>query len=382
MPHDIETISVVNSLTDICADQWNSLAGDHPTVRYDYLNGLEVNGCVGPQTGWSPHHIVLHRHNRLAGAMPLYLKSHSRGEYVFDHAWAHAFEQHGLRYYPKLLSAVPFTPVPGPRLLAHNKTDKRKLLQAAISLTDNNALSSLHILFPDETDRQVMTDAGLMIRKNVQFHWSNQGYKTMDDFLEGMNQKNRKKIRQSRRKLAEADVHFRWLEGSCVDDSTLDFFYRCYHQTYIEHGNLPYLNPGFFYHLRDRMPDNIMIVVAYQGQEPVASAFNLRSKDRLFGRYWGSLKFISSLHFEACYMQGVEYSITKGLETFEGGAQGEHKLARGLLPVQTHSAHWVRDPNYAHAIHDFLMREEDAIDEYVDVLGNHSPFRHGSPEHE
>jgi len=377
LSHDTETIDLVKKLTDIPAAQWNALAGDHPTVHYDYLNGLEITGCVGPETGWSPHHIVLHRHNRLAGAMPLYLKTHSRGEYVFDHAWAHAFERHGLAYYPKLLSAIPFTPVPGPRLLAHNKTDKLKLLQAAIGLADSNALSSLHILFPDKTDLEVMTDAGLMIRKNIQFHWSNQGYGSMDDFLESMTQKNRKKIRQGRRKLAEEDVQFLWIEGSCIDDWTLDFFYRCYHQTYIEHGNLPYLNPEFFHHLRDTMPDNIMIVLAQQGEKPVASAFNLRNKERLLGRYWGSLKFISGLHFETCYMQGVEYSIAKGLETFEGGAQGEHKLARGLLPVQTHSAHWIRDRSYAHAINDFLTREEDAVNEYVDVLGNHSPFRQG-----
>ena len=377
MSHDTESLSLVKNLADIPPEQWNALAGDHPTVHYDYLNGLEVNGCVGPGTGWSPHHIILRRHNRLVGAMPLYLKAHSRGEYVFDHAWAHAFESHGLAYYPKLLSAVPFTPVPGPRLLAHNKSDKLKLLRAAISLADSNALSSLHILFPDTADLDVMTDAGLMTRKNVQFHWSNQNYRTMDDFLAGMTQKNRKKIRQSRRKLVEEDVRFQWIEGSCIDDATLDFFYRCYHQTYTEHGNRPYLNPEFFYHLRSTMPDNIMIVLACQGEKPIASAFNLRNKNRLFGRYWGCLSFISGLHFETCYMQGIEYSIVKGLEVFEGGAQGEHKLARGLLPVQTLSAHWVRDRRYANAISDFLTREDDAISKYVDVLGNHSPFRQG-----
>lgn len=377
MSHDTETLSLVKNLTDIPPDEWNALAGDHPAVHYDYLSGLEVNGCVGPGTGWSPHHIILRRQNRLAGAMPLYLKAHSRGEYVFDHAWAHAFESHGLAYYPKLLSAVPFTPVPGPRLLAHNKSDKLKLLHAAISLADSNALSSLHILFPDTADIEVLTDAGLMVRKSVQFHWSNHDYGTMDDFLADMTQKNRKKIRQSRRKLAEENVRFQWIEGSCIDDATLDFFYRCYHQTYIEHGNRPYLNPEFFYHLRSTMPDNIMIVLALQGEKPVASAFNLRNKKRLFGRYWGCLNFVSGLHFETCYMQGVEYSIVKGLEVFEGGAQGEHKLARGLLPVQTYSAHWVRDRRYAHAISDFLTREDDAISEYVDVLENHSPFRQG-----
>lgn len=375
MTHDTDQIILAKSLADISATQWNALAGDHPTVRHEYLYGLEVTGCVGSGTGWMPHHILLFRDNTLRGAMPLYLKSHSRGEFVFDYAWAHAFERHGVPYYPKLLSAVPFTPVPGPRLLAHTQADKLRLLQAAIAISDGNQISSLHILFPHETDLKILTDNQLMVRTNVQFHWTNQGYAIMDDFLNHMNQKNRKKVRQGRRKLADEAMQFQWFEGNDIDDDTLDFFYHCYQQTYLEHGHLPYLSTNFFYQLRETMPESMVIVLARQGQEAVAAALNLRSSDRLYGRYWGSTKFVSGLHFETCYMQGIEYSIARGLQVFEGGAQGEHKLARGLLPVQTYSAHWVRDPMYAQAIEDFLTREQAMVTDYVDVLEQHSPYR-------
>lgn len=375
MPHRTEHISLANSLHDVPASQWNALAGDYPAARHEYLNALETTGCVGPDTGWHPHHILLRRNGKLAGAMPLYLKSHSRGEYVFDYAWAHAFERHGVPYYPKLVCAIPFTPVPGPRLLAHTIADKNKLLNAAIAVTRNNEISSLHVLFPLREDLQVLEDNGLMTRSNVQFHWSNRPYASMDDFLAGMNQKNRKKIRQSRRALNNEGVEFEWLEGRDIDDNALNFFYRCYHRTYIEHGNLPYLNPEFFLRLRDELPDNLVLILAHQNGQPVASALNLRSADRLYGRYWGSLKFISGLHFEACYLQGIEYCIARGLNVFEGGAQGEHKLARGLMPVQTYSGHWIGEPGFARAIDDFLKRENVMIDDYVDVLEGHSPFR-------
>lgn len=380
MTHETDQIILSQSLADVPAAQWNALAGDHPTVRHEYLHGLEATGCVGPGTGWMPHHILLYRDGVLHGAMPLYLKSHSRGEFVFDHAWAHAFERHGTPYYPKLLSAIPFTPVPGPRLLAHTQADRLRLLQTAIAITDSNEISSLHILFPHEGDVKNLADNGFMIRTNVQFHWSNQKYTTMDDFLGSMNQKNRKKIRQSRRKLTDENIHFEWIEGRSIDDDTMAFFYRCYQQTYHEHGHLPYLKPEFFYQLRDTLPDCMTVIVARQGQHAIASALNLRSANRLYGRYWGSTKFISGLHFETCYMQGIEYCIARGLDVFEGGAQGEHKLARGLLPVQTHSAHWVRDPMYAQAIDDFLSREQSMVSEYVDVLEQHSPFRQTTPE--
>lgn len=375
MSHETEYISLANSLANVPADQWNALAGDHPTVRHEYLHGLEINQCVAADTGWDPVHVLLYRDNVLTGAMPLYLKSHSRGEFVFDHAWAHAYHRHGIPYYPKLICAIPFTPVPGPRLLAHNDDDKRKLLHTAISIADRNQLSSLHVLFPHDTDLKILTDAALMTRANVQFHWNNQNYAAMDDFLQQLNQKNRKKIRQSRKKLSEADVSFQWLEGTDIDDKTLDFFYRCYCQTYLEHGNPPYLLRDFFYHLRKAVPESMTLILAKQNNIPVASALNLRSANRLYGRYWGSLSFIPDLHFEVCYMQGIEYCIARDISVFEGGAQGEHKLARGMLPVRTHSAHWIRDSRFAQAIDDFLKREDSAIEEYVGDLERHTPFR-------
>lgn len=380
MPHDTEHITLASALADIPAAQWNALAGDHPAVRHEYLNALETTGCVGPGTGWQPNHILMYRNKVLAGAMPLYLKSHSRGEYVFDHAWAHAYQRHGVPYYPKLLCAIPFTPVPGPRLLARTSQDKIRLLKAAIAVAENNNISSLHILFPHDADLSAMNDSALMIRSNVQFHWNNASYASMNDFLAAMNQKNRKKIRQSRRKLHDEGIEFRWLEGNDIDDDTLDFFYRCYHQTYIEHGNLPYLKPEFFYQLRDTLPGQLMIVLAQRGRQAIASALNLRSATHLYGRYWGSMQFLSGLHFETCYMQGIEYCIARGLDRFEGGAQGEHKLARGLMPVQTHSAHWISDPMYAQAIDSFLQHEQAMVSNYVDELESHSPFRVQAPE--
>lgn len=380
MQHDTEHITLINTLADVAPEHWNALAGDHPAARHEYLHALETTRCVGQGTGWHPNHILLYRGRTLVGAMPLYLKSHSRGEYVFDYAWAHAFERHGVPYYPKLLCAIPFTPVPGPRLLAHTPGDKQALLQAAITLARRNQISSLHILFPCDDDLHVLETAELMTRTTVQFHWSNSAYNSMDDYLGSLNQKNRKKIRQSRRKLNEEDIKFEWLEGRDIDDQSLDFFYRCYYQTYIEHGNLPYLKPEFFYALREQMPECLVMVLARQGTQAIASALNLRSQSRLYGRYWGSMQFISGLHFETCYLQGIEYCIARGLDVFEGGAQGEHKLSRGLLPVQTHSAHWIADPAYARAIEDFLEREGAMMTDYVDVLESHSPFRRTDTE--
>lgn len=370
-----EHIAIATTLSNVPASQWNALAGSNPTISYDYLYGLEASGCATKKTGWSPHHILLYRDNTLAGALPLYLKSHSRGEYVFDYAWAHAFEHHGLSYYPKLVSAIPFTPVPGPRLLAHTQADKQRLLDVAIGLAHANQVSSLHILFPHDTDHHILSRAGLLTRRTVQFHWFNHDYKTTDDFLTQLNQRNRKKTRQNRRRLRDEGIQFEWKEGAGIDAATLDFFYRCYHKTYLEHGNLPYLNHSFFAHLIETMAPSIVIIIARQNNEPIAASLCLRDGKRLYGRYWGCLRFVSGLHFETCYLQGIEYSISRGIHVFEGGAQGEHKLARGMLPVQTYSAHWIRDSRFAHAIQNYLEREDTAMDHYINELEDHSPFR-------
>ena len=370
-----EHFALIKHIGDINAEHWNSLAAGHPLVRHEFLLALEKTGCAAVETGWSPHFLTLYRDNRLVAAMPLYLKYHSRGEYVFDMSWARAFAQHGLQYYPKLLSAIPFTPVPGPRLLAHNHADRVLLARQAKALADQNELSSLHVLFPTSDDCAALQEAGFMFRETIQFHWHNDSYHDLDDFLSRLNQKNRKKIRQDRKKSVQAGLHFRWLEGAKIDDEALDFFYDCYVRTYFEHGNPPYLNKQFFERLREHMPENLLIIMACHGDTPVASALNIQSGDTLYGRYWGSTQFVSGLHFETCYMQAIEYCITKGIERFEGGAQGEHKLSRGMLPVRTYSAHWIRDKRYAAAIADFLEQETLAIDGYADELQDHSPYK-------
>jgi predicted N-acyltransferase len=366
------SFSLTRRLQDINAAQWNRLAGDHPLVRHEFLLALDQTGCATPDTGWAPHFLLMHRGKNLAGALPLYLKFHSRGEYVFDYSWAQAFEQHGLNYYPKLLGAIPFTPVPGPRLLAASHEDRVMLARKAI---EQNGVSSLHILFPCDEDRRALAEAGFMFRENVQFHWFNDGYGSLDDFLASLNQQKRKKLRQDSKKALQAGVSFRRLQGQDIREGELEFFYRCYTQTYLEHGNAPYLTHEFFKRLHCAMAENMVLVLAEQDGKPVASALNLRNGHTLYGRYWGSLRFIPGLHFETCYMQGIAYCIDEGLKVFEGGAQGEHKLSRGMLPVKTCSAHWISDRRYADAIADFLARESPAIDAYIDELAEHSPYK-------
>ncbi|MBP6020499.1 MAG: N-acetyltransferase [Burkholderiaceae bacterium] len=370
-----QTYTLVRRIADIDAAQWNDLAGDHPVVSHDYLHALEATGCASEDTGWLPHHLLLHHNGKLCAAMPMYLKTHSRGEYVFDHIWAQAYQRHGLPYYPKLLSAIPFTPVPGPRLLAHSHADRVLLARKAAEITAQNNISSLHVLFPTEQDLAALQEAGFLLRENVQFHWFNQGYKTLDDFLATLSQKHRKKIRQDSKKAIQAGVSFRWLRGSDINADTLAFFYRCYHQTYIEHGNLPYLSLEFFQRLLDTMADKVLIVLAEQQGVAIAAALNLLSRTHMYGRYWGSTQYIPGLHFETCYTQGIHYCIAHGLQVFEGGAQGEHKLSRGLLPVSTRSAHWISDARYTQAISEFLDMETPAIHAYRDELHEHSPFK-------
>ncbi|AEC18983.1 hypothetical protein PT7_0443 [Pusillimonas sp. T7-7] len=369
------TFSLAQHIEDINPEHWDSLAGPQPFIQHAFLRALDQTGCATPTTGWAPHYLLMHRGEVLAGALPLYLKSHSRGEYVFDHAWAHAFEQNGLAYYPKLLSAIPFTPVSGPRLLAATHHDRVLLAKEAIKICRQNGLSSLHVLFPLDIEQPALAEAGFLFRYNVQFHWNNQGYADMEDFLSSLSQQKRKKLKQDRKKSDQAGVRFRWLQGSQIDDYTLAFFYRCYSQTYLEHGNAPYLNLSFFQALHANMADNLVIILAEQDGQAIAAALNILDGQTLYGRYWGSLRFISGLHFETCYMQGIAFCIAHGISVFEGGAQGEHKLSRGLLPVRTYSAHWIADERFAQAIDNYLDHETPAVDSYLDELQAHSPFK-------
>jgi len=371
---NFEIVSV-ESISAIPPGQWDALSRGNPLLSHAYLEALESTQCAVPRTGWHPRHLALMRTGSIRAVMPLYAKTHSRGEYVFDQAWAHAYARYGMKYYPKLVSAIPFTPVPGPRLLAHDRNDQRLLLEAAKQLLREDGYSSLHVLFPHEDELPVLLEAGLNLRSSIQFHWTNRGYSDMDAFLAALSQAKRKKLRQDRRGVSKAGITFRWLTGHEIDNSTLRFLYLCYVQTYLQHGNSPYLNLDFFERLYDRLNDSLVIIIAERRGTPIAAALNIRHGDRLYGRYWGSTEYVPGLHFETCYMQGIEYCIAHGIQVFEGGAQGEHKLARGMLPVATKSAHWIEDPVFSPAVTDFLERETPLVDQYLKELLHHSPYR-------
>lgn len=307
--------------------------------------------------------------------MPLYVKTHSRGEYVFDWAWADAYDRHGLNYYPKLLCAVPFTPVTGPRILAESNAVMKALAAQVIQVARDSDASSLHCLFPPQEQQQELAAQGMMVRHGVQFHWTNEGDADFDGYLARMNHVKRKKIKQERRRVREAGIGFRWLEGEAITEEDWAFFARCYTRTYREHHNTPYLNVDFFQRIGKTMPENLLLIVAEREGRDIAASFNVRGADRLYGRYWGALEHHPMLHFEACYYQTIEYCLARGIRVFEGGAQGAHKMARGLMPVQTSSVHWLAHPQFADAIEAFLAREKKGIAEYIDELREHAPFR-------
>lgn len=368
-------LKLCESLDAIAPERWDALVGDNPFMKHGFLQAMHKSGCASPDTGWTPLCLTLECSGELLGAMLLYLKRHSRGEYVFDHAWADAYMRHGLLYYPKLVAAVPFTPVAGPRLLARSASDKLVLARAAIDLAKQNNLSSLHVLFPHEQDLAIFEQAGYMIRSGVQFHWRNEQYTDMTSFLSTMSKDKRKKIMQDRKRVMQADITFEWRRGADVTDNDLDFFFACYVTTYHDHGNAPYLTRDAFERIRVALPDGILLIIASQAGERVACALDIVHQSTVYGRYWGATRFFSGLHFETCYLQSIEYCIAHGLDCFEGGAQGEHKIARGLLPVAMHSAHWVGDARYAEAIADFLDRETQAVESYRGMLDEHSPFK-------
>lgn len=363
------------NLEGVAPDEWNRLTGEHPALRHAFLHALHETGCATPATGWIPRYLLLRRAGTLSAAMPLYLKTHSYGEYVFDWAWAEAYQRHHLAYYPKLLCAIPFTPVSGPRLLAENEADRSLLLRAALALARDEQRSSLHVLFPEATEARELARQGLLLRRTVQFHWINQNYPDFDAFLGAMNHEKRKKIRQERRKLREAGVRFVHLTGNEATVGDWAFFYDCYRRTYRQHGGSPYLTRSFFPHIAQAMPKEVLLMIGYLGKQPLCASLHLVGGGRLYGRYWGTQQFVPGLHFEACYYQAIDYCITHGIAAFEGGAQGEHKLARGLEPVATFSTHWLAHPAFAHAVEDFLVRESRGVEAYLDELSERAPFK-------
>jgi uncharacterized protein len=372
---------VLNSPLDISPADWDGLldreADPSPFMRHAYLAALHQSGSACEGAGWQAQFMTLWHAGELQAACPLYLKNHSYGEYVFDWAWANAYAQHGLDYYPKALVAVPFTPVPGTRLLARDPQARAALVQALIEHVKAEDLSSLHLLFAQPTDVAACEAAGMMLRHTVQFHWKNQGFSDFEHFLSSLQQEKRKKIRQERRKVTAAGVTFRWSRGADICAEEWAFFARCYERTYLEHGNAPYLNLDFFQRLARTMPEHWLLFIAEREGRPIASSLiGLdASAGVAYGRYWGTLERVDCLHFEACYYQPLAWCIAHGFERFEGGAQGEHKMARALLPVMTTSAHWLAHPSFADAVSRFLDRERQGISGYMDELQRHSPVR-------
>ena len=370
-----ETLRILDSLAEVDAAQWDALAGGNPTLCHAFLDSLHASGCASAESGWAPQYLTAWADGRLAGAVPLYVKSHSYGEYVFDWAWAEAYERHGLDYYPKLVSAVPFTPATGARLLAIDAGVRARLAAALLHTAQGAPVSSLHVLFPAHDDAAALRAAGMLERSSVQFHWRNAGYSTFEDFLGELSHDKRKKIRQERRRVADAGVALRRLTGRDARSADWDFFFACYRRTYRAHRSTPYLTRAFFGMLAERMPDNLLLVIAERDARPVAAALDLFGDGALYGRYWGAAEYVPGLHFEACYYQGLEFCIERGIALFEGGAQGEHKHARGFLPEATRSFHWLAHPAFNKAVDDYLGREGENIAAYVDELNERSSFR-------
>ena len=376
-------LEVLDRLKDVSADEWNALLPSDagPFLRYEFLNALEETGCVGRNTGWQVAHLILRDQERLIGAMPLYLKQHSYGEYVFDWSWAQAYEQQGMQYFPKALCAIPFTPVQGSRILSDTSVDTNvvhgKIAEGLKTLVIQNQLSSAHILFPKTTEVESFTKHGFMLRDSVQFHWHNQDFQDFEHFLSALTMKRRKNIRREREQVAKETISFRHMPGKDSIDQDWEFFYRCYENTYLEHQSRPYLNEAFFKQWAKLLPENLHLIIAERNGNPIATSLLVidEKSSKAYGRYWGAIEHIPCLHFETAYYQAIEFCIIKGIQTFEGGAQGEHKMARGFLPTTIQSAHFIADPQFSRAVQHFLDREHQGIGAYVDELAEHSPLK-------
>ena len=381
-------LKIIDNLAEIPVTQWDALAGKDPFLSHAYLYALQESGCATAQFGWQAQFITLWRDARLLGAMPLYLKTNSYGEHVFDFAWADAYYRNGLRYYPKLVCCVPFSPVTGARLLAAPGTEgdevRALLLDSALQFAKDSEVSSLHCLFLEEPDAKVALLKGMMLRHDVQFHWRNldplhnRSYRDFEDFLAALSRDKRKRIKQERRKVREARIELQCVTGEHATADQWSFFASCYAHTRQLHHSPPALNADFFQRIGTTLPHNTLLVIATREGRPIASALNILADEVLYGRSWGTFEYHSGLHFETCYYQAIEFCISHDIKTFEGGAQGEHKLARGFLPVTTRSAHWLAHPQFARAVDNYLQQETNAITEYVEELNERSPFKRQS----
>ena len=370
---------IIDSLSGIKPDLWRRLTGSgNPFIQYEFLSALETNHCL-QEYGWYPQHVVLYNDNELVAATPLYIKDNSYGELVFDWAWADAYHRAGLPYYPKLVTAIPYTPVTGPRLLVDESYDYNvcatKMSEAILEHAQRIQASTMHWLFTDQQDTQFLSQQGHAIRLGCQFHWHNQEYESFDHFLAQLTSSKRKKIKRERRHVAEQQIELEIRDGMTMTDELWQIYHDFYVSTFDRKSGMPTLQLDFFKEIGATMPENIVVVFAKHQGKYVASAFNMRDRSTLYGRHWGCLQQFHSLHFEACYYQGLEYCIQHKLSRFEPGAQGEHKISRGFLPTATWSAHWVAHPEFASAINQFVERERIGMQHYIEALNDHSPFR-------
>lgn len=378
MVADYDT-QLVTDLSAIGAPRWNALVqhacGElHPALRFEFLHALHTTGCAAAATGWEPCFLTLWQGGDLRAALPLYRKHHSYGEYVFDWSWANAAERAGLNYYPKLLSAVPFTPVSAPKLLAMNSAARAALADALLALMRDSAAPSLHLLFTDAEETALLQARDFQLRHGVQFHWRNAAYQNFEEFLLQLSSSKRRKVRAERRKVAEASVQVQALVGAEIKPADWAFFTACYERTYLEHRASPYLNQACFEQWGRSMGEQMVLFIAQRNGEALAASLCLFSASTLYGRYWGALTHVDCLHFEACYYAPIEFCITRGLQFFEGGAQGEHKLARGFEPQETHSLHRLADPRLSQAVQRFLSYEALGMSGYLNELSEHSAF--------
>ncbi|MGD8843413.1 MAG: GNAT family N-acetyltransferase [Gammaproteobacteria bacterium] len=376
-------LEVCNAITDIGPDAWNAVSGTaSPFLRYEFLAALENNGCVGERYGWLPNYLTAFDQGRLVGAVPLYIKDNSYGEFVFDWAWADAYQRAGLAYYPKAVVAIPYTPAPGPRILTAAQTDRDEVVVQLTTLarewSQSQGLSSLHWLFTDERDTRSLEAEGLLLRLGCQFHWHNQGYRDFEDYLDGFTARKRKKVRRERRYVQDAGIAIRVVHGHEASDEELAVMHEFYRSTFDKKWGHATLNLGFFREIAATMGEQLVFVIASLGNEILAGAICLRGSDTLYGRHWGCRAEYHSLHFEACYYQGIDYCIRHGLARFEPGAQGEHKISRGFLPTPTWSAHWIAHPGFREVIGRYLQQETAGMLDYMQELAEHSPFRRGA----
>lgn len=376
-------VEILDSIEQIDATDWNAMVGqDYPFMQHAFLAALEHSGCASVESGWTPHHLILKHHDHPVAAMPGYLKSHSYGEYVFDWAWADAYRRYGYRYYPKWISAAPFTPACGPRLLIAPDAEfstlqiASRFLKFVEQTSSENEISGMHVYFPSESESDLWTRLGWTQRLGVQYHWFNRGYADFDDYLAQFSSRKRKNLRKERQKVTAQGLSLKRMEGAQISAEILDDFYRFYHLTYLKRsGRHGYLNQDFFRLILQTMPDQLMMVLAYDGCELVAAALNFKDHQTLYGRYWGCYREYDFLHFETCYYQGIEYCIEQGLQRFDPGAQGEHKIQRGFEPILTYSNHWIQHAEFRSAIDAFLAQESQQIKLYLEQARSLLPFR-------